>query len=396
VTLARAVEESRTPVELRRRLAAAGPEIVPALFRCLVDDRLPAGTDGAPIALTDETRTVLFESLCERPRREVTAFLEELATRTPTVPERLAAQRVVGRIGAADHARLLVRLTLEADAGAPIAAELRTGFTEAMSAVLMRDGAAVGRTREFLGEGSPRLAGPLVDALATVTTEEATRALSGLLGRSPALDPLILARLAERRRVGARVDPGTAEAVRRYLDHGDPALISAAAHASGELRDDEAVEALVQLVDHPDERVRTSVFGALEKVTGYAFGADAARWTSWYQAEMRWWEEEAEALLVRIERGHGAEFTRAAREAMEHRLFRDRIAEAFAQALRRSNLEEVRLSCRALELLGSSTAVRGLVECLQSDSPAVREAAWQALRAITGDDLPMESDSWSG
>jgi HEAT repeat protein len=111
---------------------------------------------------------------------------------------------------------------------------------------------------------------------------------------------------------------------------------------------------------------------------------------------MRWWEEEAEALLVRIERGHGAEFTRAAREAMEHRLFRDRIAEAFAQALRRSNLEEVRLSCRALELLGSSTAVRGLVECLQSDSPAVREAAWQALRAITGDDLPMESDSWSG
>jgi len=298
-------------------------------------------------------------------------------------------------LGSGDHARLLARLTLEADPSAPIVPELRAGFTEALSAMLARDGAAVSRMRELVADLPPRLSGSIVDALATVPSDEATRCLASLLGRSTGLDPLILARLAERGRAGVHIDENTQEAVRRYLGSADPAILCAAAHTAGELRDCEAVEVLVQLVDHPEERVRSSVFAALASISGLAYGSDGARWTSWYHAEMRWWDEEADALLVRIERGHGAEFARAARQAMEHRLFRDRIAEAFAQALRRNNLEEVRLSCRALGQLGSTTAVRGLLECMQASDPSVREAAWKALQSITGSDLPPESDSWT-
>ena len=110
---------------------------------------------------------------------------------------------------------------------------------------------------------------------------------------------------------------------------------------------------------------------------------------------MRWWDEDAEAELVRIERGRGQEFVRAARAVLEHRLFRDRMAESFAQALLRGNGDEVRLACRALEQLRSPVAVRALVECLERDEPTVRSAAWRALRAITGVELPPEADSWA-
>ena len=34
-------------------------------------------------------------------------------------------------------------------------------------------------------------------------------------------------------------------------------------------------------------------------------------------------------------------------------------------------------------------------ECLEHADPHVREAAWKALRAITGVDLPPEPDSWA-
>src|SRR6185503_7949056 len=224
----------------------------------------------------------------------------------------------------------------------------------------------------------------------------ATRIMADLLGRSPGLDPLLLARLAERGRLRVSGEESVFESVRRYLRQRDPALVSAAVLACGELGDDGSVEFLMDLLEHADERVRHCAFKALRDITGLGFGEEAARWRSWYQAETRWWEDVAEATLVHVERGRGLEFVRAAREALEHRLFRDRIAEAFAQGLsRRSGGEEVLLSCRALAQLRSPVGIPSLIECLERSDPEVRSAAWKALRAITGVDLPPEVDSWA-
>jgi HEAT repeat protein len=264
-----------------------------------------------------------------------------------------------------------------------------------MENILARDPAALAQVRGLVSESPPGLASPIVEALSTQGSGAATRILADLLGRSPGLDPLLLARLAERGRLRESGAESVFECVRRYLKKTDPALVYGAVLACGRLGDDGAVETLVDLLAHADERLRGGIFRALERISGLGLGQDAARWTSWYRSESRWWEGEAEGLLLRIERGRGLEFVRAAREALEHRLFRDRIAEAFAQTLQLGGDEEVLLACRALEQLRARIAVPGLIECLERDDPLVRRAAWKALRAITGVELPPEVDSWS-
>jgi len=391
-----AFAEPRTPQELRRRLANLESEALPLLFQAAAEGSSSV-RGGEPVPLSEEERILVRESLTARPRRELIPFLADLASREVPTTARLEAQRLLGSIGSADHLKLLARVTLPvAPEREPrlLEPELRAGFSAALSAILARDTAALGQIGTYLNESPSALSGSIVDGLASVPSLDATRCLAALLGRRPGLDPLLLTRLAERGS-DAAVDESVREAVRRYLGPREATLMCMAARAAGEFRDEGAVEALMTLIDHSDEPVRDSAFLALKRISGLAFGSDATRWTSWYHAEMRWWEEEADPLLQRIERARGVEFVRASRLALEHRLFRDRIAEAFAQVLRRNDVEEVRLACRALEQLRSRVAIRGLIECLEHDAPLVREAAWTALRAITGVELPPEIDSWS-
>jgi HEAT repeat protein len=385
----------RTPAELRRRLAGMEAAEIPGLFRLAAEGCLSSNDSVTLALLDDDERQVVREALCARPRRELVPFLEDLASQPIGPTLRREAQRLLGCTGSADHLKLLARLTQSFQERGTVPPDLRTGFSDAMGDILARDVAALAQVRALFSESPPGLASPIVEALASQHSSAATRVLADLLGRSPGLDPLLLARLAERGRLRGSGDEAVFESVRRYLRQRDPALVSASVLACGQLGDDGAVEALVDLLDHPDERVRRGVLSALENITTLSFGGEASRWSSWFRAETRWWEEEAEALLVRIERGRGLEFVRAAREALGHRLFRDRIAEAFAQGLQRRSGEELLLSCRALEQLRSPLAVPSLVECLERNDPLVREAAWKALRTITGADLPAEADSWA-
>lgn len=393
--LERAFVEPRTPVELRRRLAGLEAQELPALFHLAVDGRLPDGAPAELPPLSDAERALVREALGARPRREIVPFLEDLAGRPMSVAERLEAQALLGSLGSGDHLKLLVRLTAPIQERSPVAPELRAGFTAALSVILARDAAALAQVAGLLAESAPGLASAIIEGLAAVRSAEATRILAAQLGRSPGLDPLILARLSSRDRARAGNDGAVLDAVRRYLGQRDPALVSAAAVACGELGDDGAVDLLIKGMAHEDGRVRASVFQALARISHLDFGPAPERWTSWYHAEMRWWDEDAEAELVRIERGRGQEFVRAAAAVLEHRLFRYRMAESFAQALQRTNVEEVRLACRALEQLRSPVAVPELVQCLERDESSVRMAAYRALRAITGVALPPEADSWA-
>jgi HEAT repeat protein len=391
----RAFTGQRTVAELRRRLSGVEATEIPRLFQLAAEGSLAGSDPGMLVALDDAERQAVREVLCARPRREIVPFLEDLASRPLEPPLRLEAQRLLGCMGAADHLKLLARLTQPFSERGTVPPDLRAGFSAAMAGILARDAAALAQVRGLFSESPPGLASSIVEALASQGSGPATRILADLLGRSPGLDPLLLARLAERGRLRESGAESVFESVRRYLRKSDPTLVSAAVLACGRLGDDGAVETLIDLLGHADERVRRGVTLALVEISGLALGQDPARWTAWYQAETRWWEEKAEGLLLRIERGRGLEFVRAAREALEHRLFRDRIAEAFAQTLQRGGDEEVLLACRALEQLRSRLAVPGLIECLERPDPLVRRAAWKALRAITGVELPPEVDSWA-
>jgi HEAT repeat protein len=392
--LASAYAEPRTPVELRRRLANLAGADLPGLFHLSAQGLLPS-TDGEELAMSDDERRITRESLALRPRRELVPFLEDLAGQPMSLPERLEAQILLGSMGSGDHLKLLARLTSPAQDRGGLLPELRQGFAGALGAILARDPAALPQIPGLFSESPPGLSGSIVEALASQHSPAVTRTLAALLGRSPGLDLLLLVRLSDRERLHPGDGEPVFESVERYLRQRDPALLSAAVQACGRLGDDGSVEDLVALLDHADARVRASVFEALTRITGLRYGSDAARWTSWYRAEMQWWDEKADGLLVHVERGRGLEFVRASREVLEHHLFRDRIAQSFARALDHGASEETRLACRALEQLRSPVAVAALIECLDDREPLVRQAAWRALRAITGVELPSDAASWA-
>lgn len=386
---------SGTPsaTELRRRLGTLPSAELTNLFRLAVEGRLALAGEGACLPLDAAQHAAVRDALALHPRRELVPFLEDLARRSLETRERLEAHRILEAMGAAEHLRLLLRLSAVPGEEAP-ALELRTSFTAAAAAIFAREPQALAEVQVLLGECPPALGAPLIEALARVRGARATEALARLLGRVPGLDGLLLCRLAQRGRFSARNEEFVFEALRRYLGHADPSLVAGAARATAALGDEAAVAELIELIEHRDPRARSSAFEALTALSGLALGEDASRWTSWYQAEAAWWEREADARLVRIERAHGQEYVRAAREVLEHRLFRDRSAEAFVHALGRRDAHEVWIACRALRELGSPLAVPPLVELLRADDPRVREAALEALRAITGLELDPSPESW--
>lgn len=391
--LAAAFAEPCTQAELRRRLAALPASELPGLFQAAAHGLLPA-TSAEPRPLGAEWRRVVRESLAGRPRRELVPLLEDLAARGPSVPEAREAQLLLESVGSADHLRLLVRVTSPPAARPGLAPELRGGFESALTAILARDPAALARLPALLSESPAALAAPIVDGLAGQPSAEATRLLADLLGRTPGLDVLLLLRLAERGPLLAEAS-GLHGSVRRYLRERDPVVVGAAAQACGRLGDEEAIGELVALLGHEDGRVRASAIDALQRLTGLAYGADPARWLRWYREEERWWEREAESLLIHVERGRGLEYVRASREVLEHRLYRARIARAFALGLTRAQGEGAELACQALERLRSPVGVGALVEALEHREPRVRQAAWKALRAITGVELPPDPVAWA-
>jgi len=391
--LVAAFAEPCTQVELRRRLAGLPASELAGLFQAAAHGLLPA-TAGEPRSLGAEWQRVVRESLAARPRRELVPLLEDLAARGPSAPESREAQLLLESVGSADHLRLLVRLTCPPPVRPGLAPELRRGFESALSAILARDPAALARLPALLAESPAVLAGPLVDGLARQPSPEATRLLAELLGRAPGLDVLLLLRLAERGPLVGEA-AGLHRSVRPYLRERDPVVVGAAAQACGRLGDEEAIAELVALLGHEDARVRASAIDALQRLTGLAYGPDPARWLRWFHDEERWWEREAEPLLLHVERGRGLEFVRASREVLEHRLYRARIARAFALGLTRAQDEGAELACQALARLGSPVGVGALVEALEHRDARVRQAAWKALRAITGVELPPDPAAWA-
>lgn len=380
--------------DLRRRLHALKADAIPFLFRALDEGRVRTEAE-REVALGEDERAVVHETLLALPRRELVAHFDRLATPETPARTRVSALRVLAGAGSGENFKLLARLALPTERRASVTWDLRRAFEEASSAILARDPAALHLARAFLLESPPALSSSIVEALGRVSDPEGSTILASLLGHSPGLDPLILARLGERGVCGrSSIDEEVRAAVRGYLARRESALVGAAAHACAELEDDEAVGTLVDLVDHPDAFVRGNVFRALQRISGLAYGEDPERWEGWYAAEVEWWEVESVEVLRLIELGEGVEFTRAAKDALQRRLHQDRLAESFARGLARRDAEHVVLCCRALGQLGSSAVLEGLIQCLERREPEVRDAALEALRAITGLDHGPEISVW--
>ncbi|HKE00686.1 MAG TPA: HEAT repeat domain-containing protein [Planctomycetota bacterium] len=408
--------------ELLDALLAAGPEAVSSLAATLAEPEPAAATSkpgSAPAA--KPARDVASKPASESASRPASAPASKPASESPGA-RRHALASALDAIPAAAKRRLESPTTKDRAAIAAVAlrvlrlrgrpselsaavalsqadpaVDLSSETEAALTAMLHRDAAAYREVGRAIHGASPRAAMPVVRAVAATASPAAVAALAELVGRIPALDPMILAELGRVALALPHLPSDVAEFghVRVLLASPDPTARREAALCLGRLRDESAVGGLLPLLEDADTAVRDAARFALRETTTLDLGPDARRWRAWHEAETAWLEERAPKLLEAVERGSIGQATEALADISTHRCGRHELAARLASCLDPKDSARARLICVALAALGSRAGAPALVDLLDAPDRRLRDDAQRALVAITGEDHPAERASWA-
>lgn len=383
---------------LVRRLTALGSEPAPVLFRLVsgeaLDELLGESGPEAWLCSPDRVGALALETLANLPELPVRATLRQQASARPERAVRVAALNVLGRQGVSGGIPLFFELLSESGDEIEMRA-LRAPATEALAAVLRADSQAVNALEK------PLLAAPLAqqrlvcEALALSGRAEACGLLQKLVGKDLELDLLVLeglGRFAER--FPWRMDENTSALLRACLEHAEPALRAAGARALGRGRDTKALAALVAHLGDGDEDTARASLWALRECTGETRLTAEADWRAWLENERAWWRDTGKAQTERLAQGDTSKLPQALREAVKHPLARQAMVDALLGVLDGLEPSAKQLVSASLAQLGARQAVPSLIELLFERDPDVRKAAWNALRRLTGENLPAEPRLW--
>jgi HEAT repeat protein len=244
----------------------------------------------------------------------------------------------------------------------------------------------------------------LADGSLDPRLRSAAAAALGRAGRTEAIAPLLGAAAAPERsvRIAAiaalgELDDGSGTQVAtlaRALEGDDRAERKAAAVALGRLGAAAGVEGLLPLLESDDPGLRADAHWALKEITGRPFGPEPATWRAYWAAERRRADEQLPLVLLELSSGEPALVVGAMREAAALTAGRDRVRVALRPLLAAEAPSVRAAACVALAELRDRSAVPRLVAMLDDPDAAVWEAAWRALRRITGKDLPPRAAAW--
>jgi HEAT repeat protein len=201
-----------------------------------------------------------------------------------------------------------------------------------------------------------------------------------------------LARYAEARPWAFRADPRPA--ARRLHAHEDWRVRRVALAASASLHDAEALDAMIAALDDGQASVRRAAELALHSLTGSTSPEGSAGWRSWKARQVAWWRDVGEEHLRALEDGDLERATTAMRELGGRPVFRDPVRSALERALWRDDVAIAVAAARTLQSSGYAESVPALADLLYESDEQKREAAWHALRTLTGADLPPDPARW--
>jgi HEAT repeat protein len=372
------VGEGTDVAESAARIAALGPEAAGGVFEVLCGEPRGARREVAHAAAAKLGRVALLSVLAECRAEEAT-------------PERgLAALELLAALGQGRDLELVPALAGPAAAWTP---ELGEGFRAAFAAILARD------------EEALRALSAILTALPVATRDAAIRELgtraepSTLVWLGDHLEgDLSLPVLSVIERLPAPLLLGASESmrnkVRDLLSSGDGQCQRKAAIVAGAVGDFEAVDLLIELVEDEDRCAREGAHAALQRLFGLNLPAESARWEAWLGVERRWYEEDFVRHSRELDSCTVARVLAALTEIGGHRYERHRLAQSVLRTLERREPGVRDLAIRTLERIGSPAAIPDLVRLLEDPDEGVARLAWQALRGITGRDLPLEAEAW--
>ncbi|HEX6885424.1 MAG TPA: HEAT repeat domain-containing protein [Planctomycetota bacterium] len=312
----------------------------------------------------------------------------------PGEPWRRTALALLGLHGGSSQFSLLSQLVCDGRE-APPRPGLVEPFTEALTAVLRRDGVRVQDLR-WLAVEAPMLVEAMIPAVGRAGRPEGLDWLTGFLN-DPRFGAAALREIG--RLAGAARGERAAETAAAVL----PVLLAPSqTRRRSALRVLSALQqpaSLPRLVLHleraPTESEREMTLSALRAISRVNLPADAAAWADWARREKQWFSEFAEGALARLAAEDVAEVVAAVHELARHPLHRERFATPLAALLAEHASPVLRAQvCLALSQLGSEAAVPQLLAALEDDDPSVRASALRALRTLTGLSAGSSRQEW--
>lgn len=394
------LRESRTPAGrsaefFERGLAEAAPRAVPALVQVLVDGQVPALEDGERVQTLSQPQRTL----------------------------------VLGALEHADPAQLLSRVPGLTEGDEPSERELATAVlltglardVDGLSDVLgwsaerpesrwasPRCDALEWALASWLERGQKRTLSALSSHVGLLMDHQATRCAKVLADHGSPMGLEVMLSLAERfpavrtevlahaRRLGSSgrkdLDQEWGSFLIPLLGSGEENLARAAALTLGAFDHPDSVATLVRGME--DATCAQEAHWALQQLTGLRMPHDVQRWQRWYAGEEKFFHAEYDQCRQALHGPNDARAVAAIRELSRHRLRRHEIAEELGAALLGAPDTRRRLLCNAIEATGSLEGVGALLLTIEDRDETTRAAAYKALVAITGMDLPEEPEVW--
>lgn len=393
--------ERATEPELVARLTGLGPPVAPELFALVSGERIEelfSVPDGVPepvfLCPPDRIGALALEALAELPPAPV---IEHLRTREAARPERgvrVAEVRVLGALGSAQGLGLLLELA-QAFEDELVSRPVRDPLRESLVSILRSDPPAFGALEDRVPELGTEILHVVAEALEATGQAEGAELLEELLGRDPVLDRTALGALAGlESRYPWRLHLDVRAQVRPRLESHDPETRAVAAKALGQLRDDESLAALIACLGDEDLSVARVAHWALGEISGNSSCRGASEWNAWLEAELAWWKTEGARWREQLSAGDGTRMVEALRALEPHPFGRELLAEDLVALLPSLGPELQVLVTGTLARLGQRSVVPSLLDLLFQGDARVRRAAWEALRKLTGEELPLEPRLW--
>lgn len=162
----------------------------------------------------------------------------------------------------------------------------------------------------------------------------------------------------------------------------DAAVRIQAVDVLGRLGDTDSLEALVGLLECADPALARVALTALKQLSGRSMGADPARWYTWYDAELAWYERGFRDAVDRSRSADPGAASAALRELSEHRLLASEVLPVLVDALDHGEPGVVVGACNALQRLDRPAAIPPLVSLVGDHRPGVDAAVTGCLRAL--------------
>ena len=377
------------------QVAQVGADGIRPSLVLLERERVPAlRADQAEQQLSEPQREILLAGLAHQEPVAVLKALDERLTLASDRSARLLALRVLGAVGIAATIEHLGPLALVQGEEEPPPG-LEDALREAVARILRNAPEAFDRLPQVLRSSPPALHAALISAAGDSGDPRALALLANALAFRPELAPLATAQVL---RVGRsprlELNKALIERLRWLLDSDQPGLCRSVVLALGELRDCDSIPLLIDLVDSSDTGLAQNAVWALQRATGLTFGASSERWRHWYAQETAWFAHEERAVLRDLAARNPAKVSQALREIGRRRTRRDELAVEVLEVLERAEPNLRAQACDTLGQLDCELALPALVERLERDIPYCSQAAWRALGAICGLDLPAEGRAW--